>query len=531
MTHLGVDSLMGDSHEDHDSFVKTYLTTELTEGEDCIVKALAYKQLELVHDKPKLVTKTTEIFDPYSVVDGKEVNSLSASVPEAQRIHHLAQYILLTQYPEKWEDMFDAAFGLLAGILREIQEGFAETIYPPRWTQQIFRLENCLGPNELHGIIFGIDPTNAGDQCKYATGYAFTFNYPDRKEFDPDSIFGLREAYCLKNADAYKSVNGSHCLEKDLVEPHGIGMVNFIRIIQGWPGAGYWNNFKDPWIKYNKAWLEYMHKSRWGDLPIGGISAGSSNATNSGEPRIGKDRVLIFQNEDHKFDQYSTSKEFMDTVALLTDASRCSHPSRILANVGHCILAPNTYYETPGNKTDRCNVSVTAFKTFLEERGAHGALCCRHCLNKSDESGNETDDLDHSDQGASSSTPNAERPQTPPASNTTHTATSMSNQKASASNGASTKTSAASESASKGSTKKTSPSNAASPTSSDEDESDASSAGRSRTSSASNKKLPATPASDSKVPALSGTSTKTSTSTGSATKGSTSTGSATKGST
>lgn len=180
MPQLSVYSLVGDTHENHDSFVRQYVKTQ--QEVDCVEVALRTRL-------PSQPT-STESCNLYTFVADKLRNSSPTPKTVAQRIHHLALYILLTQYPETWQApeqwnvMFEAAYTLLVGLLDIICNPGGRPpkdpplIYPPRWTQEIFRLENYLTPDSLQGIIFGTDPISKdGDLSKAGTGYAFTFDY------------------------------------------------------------------------------------------------------------------------------------------------------------------------------------------------------------------------------------------------------------------------------------------------------------------------------------------------------------------
>eukprot|EP01033_Poteriospumella_lacustris_P011156 gene11156-7937_t len=298
-----------------------------------------------------------------------------------KRIHHLALYILLTQYPQQWNVLFEAAYDLLVGILGIIcnpggrPPNDPPLIYPPRWTQKIFRLENYLTPDSLQGIIFGTDPISKdGDLSKAGTGYAFTFDYQrGMTNFAPSPTQGLLEAYCLKRAKDY-AIKSSN-LEEDLMESlHGIGMVNFIRTIKQGSRSGSANAFLKPWIAYNKAWLTVMQK-KWE----------STDRSDSG--CIDSGRVLIFQNEHYPFDGFADTE---NVKALLEKVPRCSHPSYIRANVNHCLVEPNTFYkwypryghDFPTIGGNRCNESVKNFVAFLHRRGAQTAYHCQCRLHR-----------------------------------------------------------------------------------------------------------------------------------------------------
>eukprot|EP01033_Poteriospumella_lacustris_P015619 gene15619-11180_t len=319
-----------------------------------------------------------------------------------KRIHHLALYILLTQYPETWQDperwdvMFEAAYTLLVGLLGIICNPGGRPpkehplIYPPRWTQENFRLENNLTPDSLQGIIFGTDPISKdGDLSKAGTGYAFTFDYQSgMTNFAPSPTQGLLEAYCLKRAKDY-AINSRH-LEQDLMQ-HGIGMVNFIRTIKQGSRSGSANAFLKPWIAYNNAWLTFMQK-KWESTD----RRERSDPSDSG--CIDSGRVLIFQNEHYPFDKFvatendPNSDDFNAVKELLQKVPRCSHPSYIRANVDHCLVKPSTFYKwypryglnLGSIDADRCNKSVIKFVAFLHRRGAQTAYHCQ-CIIHRDE--------------------------------------------------------------------------------------------------------------------------------------------------
>jgi len=58
-------------------------------------------------------------------------------------VHRLALYIILKQYNGS------CSFLLMSCYV---------DIYPPKWTENVFRFENIILPNNLRGVLFGIDP-------------------------------------------------------------------------------------------------------------------------------------------------------------------------------------------------------------------------------------------------------------------------------------------------------------------------------------------------------------------------------------
>jgi hypothetical protein len=264
--------------------------------------------------------------------------------------------------------MFEAAFNLLKGILRILKQPkttqFEEqwrVVFPPKWSQEIFRLECCLSPNDLHGVIFGIDPISIYNGAAHmATGFAFSFA-GDKDDFELanltsagkiNAVYGVKEELHFERASD---------LEINFIQKYGIGVVNFLRTITAGSKAGTENIFLEVWIDYNKQWLSHMHE-KW-----------DNHMT---------DRVVIFQNEQYVFDDYSNSAAFNVIKGLLEPASRCVHPSHICTEQGLpdgalCSIDPIARVdveETTRILDERRNESVDAFRKFLNNRGASEAL-------------------------------------------------------------------------------------------------------------------------------------------------------------
>ena len=332
------------SHEDHDTFIYKYVQEyEWPAVKDKVLLAL---RAELVaRDETELLWTWVE-------------NQLPL-IPEKDPLsfHHMALYIMLTQYSTQWSSMFKATYNLLMDMLSRII-GIKYPIFPPKWTRQVFRLENCLRPADIKGVMWGIDPLpGRGGYGKYATGYAFTFAVPDENDLTTEapSSEGLRDVYGLDI-----SLNQDKTVEKQFVKEYGIGLVNFIRTIEANSHAGSRNDFKYSWIPYNLEWLRVLN-----------IGPTDTN-------------VMVFQNENLKFNEYSDDHKFEALKELISE-KRWPHPSRIKkGNVtsngpsSHCLKTPDSYYDPVNVCTpERCNESVTDFVRFLQNLGADDAISCK----------------------------------------------------------------------------------------------------------------------------------------------------------
>lgn len=235
-----------------------------------------------------------------------------------RRIHRLASYILQQHFPESWKDILYDAYNLLVELLDNIYEHCQEVpeIFPRCWTKHIFRLENVLTPDEVKGVIFGIDPPNTAlycvktnnksmkVECTY-TGHAFCLNVPNGYTINHTPLWmkGLQDVYCLSNEI---SLTNSELFEENFVRKYGLALVNFIRMIPRGYLAGSQNwFFKHAWAKFHYAWLR-----------VGlGIRA-NGNA---------KNKVLIFENPNYSFNGYCSD----EVSYLLTGVPRCVHPTHI----------------------------------------------------------------------------------------------------------------------------------------------------------------------------------------------------------
>lgn len=332
---LNVNDLEG-THVAHDTFVRSYLN-QIAQN-DVVAPVLNASLNEMNLEKPLLVAFINGLIDN----------------PGNRRphVHRLALYIMLRQFPELWEFMFTPTYELLCSILDIIRTTNVD-IYPPKWTEKVFRLESIISPNNLRGVMFGIDPISYGTQpySAFATGHAFTFDVPLGIVLDDaSSTVGLMTSYGLTRS---VTLNRSTTLETYFIQTHRIGMVNFIRTIKAGSLAGSGNGFKNAWSAYNLAWLQ-------------------------GLPQVANS-VLIFQNEHYIFDNYCTTPHFQQVRALLVAAPRCSHPSYIRAREDHCLRVPDCFYPTARGiaiPDQRSNDSVHAFVAYLQQLQADESFRC-----------------------------------------------------------------------------------------------------------------------------------------------------------
>lgn len=326
-----------ENHELHDKFVWAYLHQQ--DADDVVRDALGQQLQEAPNNA--LYTKIAELY------------ALVVTDHDKRRVHHLAIYIMLNNYNKEWEYMFDATYELLISILsliRKQQKG--ADVYPPMWTQKVFRLENIITPADLRGVMFGIDPIGKArdPHGQHATGHAFTFDMPTTIG-NSYSTTGLLGCYGLAGVN----LNDSISLETNFIEPFGIGLVNYIRTILRGSRAGHKNVFKDAWAKYNLVWLNCVD-----DVA-----------------------VLIFQNEHFPFKDYA-SRDVLELEKVMA-APLCSHPSHIDKRDDHCLQNPNCTYPTKYGQAISCNLpntSVVDFVTFLNSLDASALyLCpCHACI-------------------------------------------------------------------------------------------------------------------------------------------------------
>lgn len=332
---LNITALNGEDHQAHDEFIYSYLTNEMNLNEDQIL--IETKKLLVAQNdcKPQIVKFVTFCYQNYE------------KRKHLKNKHRLALYILLNYFPESWKSICDNAYILLIELLHAIVDDLGHSFYtkhnrillifPQCWTRNIFRLENILYPEEVKGVLFGIDPlpyTMPG--CTY-TGHAFCFNVPDDCEINTNSMVGLRVGYSLSNKI---SLTNATAFEDQFVRKFGLALINFIRMIPEDSFAGSGNFcFKEPWAKFHYAWLEK------------GVSITAWDASR---------RVLIFENPNYPFDGYCG-----DNVGwLLRYVPPCIHPSRIIeCSFNHCLKY--------------VNASVIRFKDFMTIH--HNAATALHC--------------------------------------------------------------------------------------------------------------------------------------------------------
>jgi hypothetical protein len=153
-------------HCSHDAFIRDCLLTDTYS--DYLNRSFNELQEALPEEKNELE---------------KFVSAELQKDPPPSRLKRMALYIMLHHYPNSWFSCFEAADDLLVSLLQSIEKDAKDhpnrLVYPPCWTQQVFCLENALAPNEIKGLIFGIDPMSKGAGMEFATGYAFVFNFPE----------------------------------------------------------------------------------------------------------------------------------------------------------------------------------------------------------------------------------------------------------------------------------------------------------------------------------------------------------------
>ncbi|RYH11089.1 hypothetical protein EON65_38905 [archaeon] len=277
-----------------------------------------------------------------------------------RRVHYLALSILIAQYSEEWEYMFQPAYRLLCCLLECIQRTRKDgcIIYPPKWTQQVFWLENLLSPQELQGVIFSVDPiTHPSRYADHSTGHACLFetSLPYSSRLERDTFAALRKVYGLR----WELLHSEKAFDSQFTLRYGVGIVPFIRTIkqQARPGAG--NVFVDAWTAYHLAWLQ-------------------------GLPNGHRGRVLIFQSALCPFDTYSCGSLFAELLSLLRGAPRCLHPSLIAvaSKDSHClyrqpdIQTMDVSCSSEEGRSEGANASVLKFVRFLQGLGAADCLRC-----------------------------------------------------------------------------------------------------------------------------------------------------------
>lgn len=286
-------------HLKHDQFIRKYLSCSHDEDSDVVLKEL--KKCSNNGVLAKFVIDKLETLCDFN----------------QRNIHYLALYLLLQNYSEKWEFMFESTYKLLCDILKVIKGTYLD-IYPPKWTKCVFRLENIMTPNELRGVIFGIDPISDKYKIRiFATGHAFTFDVPEDKLLYIASSKGLACYYGLDQTKV--SLLDSNSVETNFIQKYSIGIINMIRTIFAGSQAGSKNSFKEAWFSYHYDWLQ-------------------------GLPEVVVNNVLIFQNERFPFHNMSKSETFQNINRLLVNATRCTHPSHIISISGifPCLRDPPT---------------------------------------------------------------------------------------------------------------------------------------------------------------------------------------------
>jgi uracil DNA glycosylase len=297
------------TQDKHDKFITDYLADNLS---------LA----GTVHDV--VVTKLCKVIKRKRWLNQPKVEfALHKIDAGVNRIQRLALLILVTRFPATWPAMFEAAFELLCSILTVIKEVGITVVYPPKWTSAVFSVERLLAPDEVKGVIYGIDPLSkpTNDWRFKATGYAFVFNgCPAGAADEASTTKGLRDVYGLKSTNLTDLA--SH--KSNFSKTFGIAMINFIRTIpEGKRSAGSENLFRFAWIKYNRAWLQTLMILQTA-------------------PTLTGSHVLIFQNTKYPFHEYSSVEDtdFVKVCELLQKAIRCVHPSHIIAQLDHCLAVP-----------------------------------------------------------------------------------------------------------------------------------------------------------------------------------------------
>ena len=344
---LNITALNGEDHQAHDQFIYFYLTTELNLNEDLILIETKKLLVTQKDHKPKIVK-----FVAFCYHDYEERKHL-------ENKHRLALYILLQHFPESWESIRYNAYILIIDLLYEIYDKIAPLIliFPQCWTRNIFRLENILRPEEVNGVLFGIDPLSKTTPGCTHTGHAFCFNSFGDVEIDQNySMIGLREAYCLSKD--IPLINQA-MFEEQFTRKYGLALINFIRMIPERSNAGTANPFHTAWTKFHYIWLKEG---------LGILTSAD-----------GLERVLIFENQLHPFHKYSGD----EMAKLLSNTRRCAHPSYQRSRIGHCINKPNTfslYFDKTIEKFKKpADDSVIYFRDFMIRHNAADAI---HCLCK-----------------------------------------------------------------------------------------------------------------------------------------------------
>jgi hypothetical protein len=331
---LNITALYGEDHLAHDEFIYFYLNTKMNLKEDQILIETKKLLVAEKHHKPQIVKCVTFCYQNYQ--ERKHLENK----------HRLALYILLQHFPESWGSICNNAYTLLIELLHAIvDDNLAPVlIFPQCWTRNIFRLENVLRPEQVKGVLFGIDPlpyTTPG--CSY-TGHAFCFDCFDDVEIDHNQskhVIGLREAYYLSKHISF--INPA-MFEEQFVRKYGLALINFIRMIPEGSKAGTGNRFHLLWAKYHCTWLKQ----------------GLGIHTNDDALK----RVIIFENQLYPFDKYKYCGD--EAAKLLSCARRHSYQRE---RMGHCINKPNTLHDA----------GIIYFREFMIRHDAADAF---HCLCK-----------------------------------------------------------------------------------------------------------------------------------------------------
>ena len=337
---LDITALNGEDHLAHDEFIIFYLNTQMNFKEDQILLETKKLLVAEKHNKPQIVKFVTFCYQNYE------------KRKHLENKHRLTLYIILQHYPESWESIRYNTYILLTELLHAIYvivdddlEYFKSVlIYPQCWTKNIFRLENVLRPEQVNGVLFGIDPLSyTMPGCTY-TGHAFCLDYFGDVEIDQNNqskhMIGLRECYYLSKDI---SLINPDMFEEQFVRKYGLALINFIRMIPEGSRAGTGNRFHTIWAKYHYTWLKE-------GLGIHTIDDALK-------------RVIIFENQMCPFDKYCGD----EAAKLLSCARRCTHPSYQRVRIGHCINKPNTFYDA----------GIIYFRDFMIRHDAADAF---HCL-------------------------------------------------------------------------------------------------------------------------------------------------------
>lgn len=194
---MNITALNGEDHLAHDEFIYFSLNTKMNLKEDQIL--IETKKLIVVEKdrKPQIVKCVTFCYQGYQ------------KRKHLKNKHRLTLYILLHHFPESWGSLCKNAYILLIKLLHAIVNDNLEyckkhkkvvpvLIFPQCWTRNIFRLENVLRPEQVKGVLFGIDPLSyTMPGCLY-TGHAFCLDYVGDVEIDHNQskhMIGLREVY------------------------------------------------------------------------------------------------------------------------------------------------------------------------------------------------------------------------------------------------------------------------------------------------------------------------------------------------